>query len=62
MPNQKRNKPRPPAPDPWRIGNRSDAILVLDTVIRKTRTAADRLRSVAGGLTALRDALEREII
>jgi hypothetical protein len=63
MPDQKRQ--RPPVPQALelpRIGNRSDALRALETVMRKTRAEAARLKSVTAGLAALYDALEREII
>jgi hypothetical protein len=62
MPDQKQYRPPPQAPDIPRIGNRSDALQVLAVLIRKTRAGAARQNSIAGGLAALYDALEREII
>jgi hypothetical protein len=45
------------ADDPPRIGNRSDALELLDTLIR-----ADGVENDFIALQALRDAIEREII
>jgi hypothetical protein len=63
MPDKTRQRPSvSQAPELPRIGNRSDALQVLETVMRKIKTETTRLESIAMGLAALHDALEREII
>ena len=45
-----------------RIGNRSDALELLDRLIKIAKTSAEASEALALGLEALKDVIEREAI
>jgi len=45
-----------------RIGNRSDALELLDRLIKIAKTSAEANKALALGLEALKDVIEREAI
>ena len=45
-----------------RIGNRSDALELLERLIEIARTSAEASKALAQGLEAVKDVIEREAI